>query len=365
MKLLHLADLHIGKRVNEFSMIEDQRYILEQVYSIIKREGTHGVILAGDVYDKSIPSAEAVRLLDEILATFIELNQKVFMISGNHDSAERLAFGSGILSKSNLFISPVYDGKIQSVDISNEVRIHMLPFVKPQMVRPFFPDEVIQDYTDAVGVALSGCDTKVKHNVLVAHQFVTGATTSESEELSIGGLDNVSADVFKDFDYVALGHMHGPQRVSRDSVRYAGSPLKYSFSEVKHKKSVTLLEIEDEIEISTIELIPRLDMKIIKGSFEEVMASRCDDYTKVVLTDKEEGINVLASLRTHYPNIMALSYDNLRTRTISDIGITTSVEDKSPLDLFGELYEKQNGEELSVEQTEYLSSIIDEMWGDK
>lgn len=364
MKLLHLADLHIGKRVNDFSMIDDQRYVMEQVYEMIKNEDTEGVILAGDVYDKSIPSAEAVKLLDEILAKFIDLGQDVFMISGNHDSAERLAFGAGILSKSKLYISPVYDGQVHAIDISNEVRIHLLPFIKPQMVRPHFPGEEIKDYTDAVKLALSECNTQAKHNILVAHQFVTGASTSDSEELSVGGLDNVSADVFKEFEYVALGHMHGPQRVSRDSVRYAGSPLKYSFSEAKHKKSVTLLEIEEDIQIRTIELVPRYDMKIIKGRLEDIMQSKCQDYVKVVLTDKEEGINVLSTLRVNYPNIMALSYDNLRTQTNSQVGITTSVEDKTPLELFGELYEKQNGEPLDVKQTEYLEIIVEEMWGD-
>ena len=244
MKFVHLSDLHIGKRVNGFSMLEDQKYILDSITEIIKTECPDAVFIAGDVYDKSVPPAEAVQLFDDFLVTLAQLNPKIFVISGNHDSAERIAFGGRLMESDGVYMSPVYNGRVIPVEINDKygpVRIYMLPFIKPAHVRAAFPDEEIYSYTDAVRTAIDkmNIDTTVR-NILITHQFVTGASKCDSEDITVGGTDNVDAYVFEPFDYTALGHIHGPQNAGSDSIRYCGTPLKYSFSECGHKKSVTV-----------------------------------------------------------------------------------------------------------------------------
>ena len=269
MKLIHLSDLHIGKRVNEFSMIEDQKYILNQILEIIREEEPDAVLIAGDIYDKSVPSAEAVEVFDDFLVSLAEAELPVFLISGNHDSAERLSFGGRILEKSRIHVSPVYHGETAPVTLRDSwgpVRVFLLPFVKPSQVRAFFPDREIETYTDAVAAAVESMDVDEKErNVLITHQFVTGSVRCESEELSVGGTDNVDAGVFEAFDYVALGHLHGPQSAGKETVRYCGSPLKYSFSEVRHQKSVTVLELREkgQVTVKTRPLTPRRDLETI------------------------------------------------------------------------------------------------------
>lgn len=262
MKLIHLSDLHLGKRVNDFSMLEDQQYILAEILQIIDREKPDGVLIAGDVYDKSVPSAEAVALLDDFLVRLSKRELRIFVISGNHDSPERMAFGGRLMERSGVHLAPVYDGRVEPVVLTDEygpVKLYLLPFVKPSHVRRCFPEREIATYTDAVAAAVEamGVDTAVR-NVLVTHQFVTGAARCDSEELSVGGTDNVDASVFDPFDYVALGHIHGPQQVGRETVRYCGTPLKYSFSEAGHKKSVTVVELgaKGSVTIRTIPLKP-------------------------------------------------------------------------------------------------------------
>ena len=240
MKFIHLSDLHLGKRVNEFSMLEDQQYILTEILHIIDTEKPDGVLIAGDVYDKSVPSAEAVALLDDFLVRMSKRSLRIFLISGNHDSPERMAFGGRLMESSGVYLAPVYDGKVTPITLIDEygpVKVYLLPFVKPAHVRRCFPEQEISTYTDALCVAIEAMNVDpVERNVLVTHQFVTGATRCDSEELSVGGTDNVDVSVFESFDYVALGHIHGPQQVSRETVRYCGTPLKYSFSEAGHEK---------------------------------------------------------------------------------------------------------------------------------
>lgn len=385
MRLIHLSDLHIGKRVNEFSMLEDQEYILKEILGIIDDEQPDGVIIAGDVYDKSVPSEEAVKLLDSFLTSLAKRKLQVYIISGNHDSAAKLAFASSLIDLSGIHISPVYDsaqiammgdGLVRPYKLEDGkgqmANIYMLPFVKPAMVRAVFPDEAdyIKDYTDACRVAVEHMDVDEKvTNILVAHQFVTGAVRSESEE-NVGGLDNVDVSVFDSFDYVALGHIHGPQKVGRETVRYCGTPLKYSLSEANHTKSVTVVDIPEnkKIEIRTVPLVPMHELREVKGTFDELMDRRnyegtaVDDYLYVVLTDEDDVPDALGKLRTVYPNVMKLGYDNTRTRVTQTIDDGAVLEGKKPIDLFGELYEKQNNQEMSDEQRSFVQNIIDSIW---
>ena len=373
MKLVHLSDLHLGKRVNEFSMLEDQKHILWEILRIIGREKPDGVIIAGDVYDKAVPPAEAVALLDEFLVRLAGMRTEVFIISGNHDSAERIAFGSRLIRESGVHLSPVFSGKIEPCTLTDEygeVQIRMLPFIKPADVRHAFPEEEIADYTDAVRTVIRHMnpDPSVR-NVLVAHQFVTGAARSDSEDVSVGGMDNVDASVFEPFDYVALGHIHGPQRIGRDTVRYCGTPLKYSFSERNHVKSVTVVTLGEKgrTEIRTVPLIPLHDMREIRGTYEELTLRKnwegtaTDDYLHVILTDENDVPDAMARLRVIYPNIMKVDYDNQRTRTASLTGLAEETERKSEMELFEEFYAGQNGQPLSGEQRSFAEALLEKL----
>ena len=376
MRFIHLSDLHIGKRVNEFSMIEDQKYILNQVLETIDEVKPDAVIIAGDVYDKSMPSEEAVRLLNEFICELAKKDAKTFIISGNHDSAERLAFASDLISNSGIYISPVYNGEIAKYTLSDEygeVDIYLLPFVKPGNVRRYYPDVEIESYTDAIACIIDNLNLdKTKRNVIVAHQFVTGANRSESEDISVGGTDNVDVRVFDDFDYVALGHIHGAQKMTRETVRYSGTPLKYSFSEANHHKSITIVDMyeKDNVEISTKDFVPLHDMRIIKGTYNEIThranyeKTNTNDYIQVILTDEEDVADAISRLRTIYPNIMQLKYDNKRTRENIEVGSANDIENKRPIELFDELYLKQNNQNMSDEQREYVSKLIEAIWED-
>ena len=375
MKLIHLSDLHLGKRVNEFSMIEDQSYILREIIRIIDEENPDGVIIAGDIYDKSIPSEEAVSLWDDFLNMLATRKLEVYVISGNHDSAVRVSEMHRIVDAAGIHLSPAYDGNISCHTFSDkygDVNIYLLPFIKPANVRAVFPDEKIESYTDAVRVALEkgAALDDARRNVLVAHQFVTGASRCESEEITIGGLDNVDASVFDGFDYVALGHIHGPQYVSKENIRYCGTPLKYSFSEKDHHKAVTAIELRDkgDCEIRKIELKPMRDLRQIKGTYDEVTDKRnydgtdTNDYVHIVLTDEEDIPDAIGKLRVIYPNLMKLSYDNARTKENRVIEGSAEIEKKSPIDLFEEFYELQNNQEMSDEQRELVQELIENIW---
>jgi exonuclease SbcD len=375
MKFIHLSDLHLGKRVNEFSMLEDQRYILTEIIQIIDREQPEAVLIAGDVYDKSVPSAEAVELFDDFLVNLSERVRKVFVISGNHDSPERMAFGGRLMKESGVCLAPVYHGQVLPVVMEDDfgpVYFYMLPFVKPVHVRRYFPEREISSYTEALDTAVQAMkvDTSVR-NVLITHQFVTGAARCDSEELSVGGSDNVDAAVFDSFDYVALGHIHGPQQVGRETVRYCGTPLKYSFSESGHKKSVTVVELGEKgrTEVRTVPLVPLHDMREIRGNYEELTSRSFyegttypQDYLQVVLTDEEDIPHVMDKLRVIYPNLMKLKYDNRRTRSGLHLQEAEAAENRSPLDLLEEFYEKQNGSPMSEEQRAFAGKMMEHIW---
>lgn len=374
MKLIHLSDLHLGKRVNDVSMIDDQKYILDQIVCIIKEEAPEAVLIAGDVYDKAVPSAEAVELLDSFLWSLSRLGCQVFISSGNHDSAERLAFGGRLMEGTGIHLSPVYNGAITSFTLKDpygDVVIRMLPFVKPAHVRRFFPEETIESYTDAIRVAIAGMDVDTNtRNVLLTHQFVTGSVRCESEEISVGGSDNVDAAVFDGFDYVALGHIHGPQNIISNKIRYCGTPLKYSFSEANHHKSITVVEMgaKGDVQVRTIPLTPLHDLRELKGTYRYLTArdtyfgTATDDYLHIILTDEEDVPEAVGRLRAVYPNLMKLSYDNARTRSTAVIDTVENIRRKSPLDLFCELYELQNNQPMSDTQKTYTQELIETIW---
>ena len=375
MKIIHLADLHIGKRVNEFSMIDDQKYILNQILEIIDKEKPDAVIIAGDVYDKQVPSIEAVELLDSFISDISKRKTTTFIISGNHDSAERLAFGSSLMAMGKIYISPVYNGKISKYTLKNDfgsANFYLLPFVKPNHVKRFFPDEKIESYTDAIRVVVDNLKLDTSEiNILIAHQFVTGASRTESEEISVGGLDNVDASVFEDFDYVALGHIHRPQKIGTERIRYCGTPLKYSFSEVNDTKSVSIIEInsKEDFNLRTIPLIPKRDMRKIRGTYEELTTknsyenTNTDDYIHVTLTDEFNVADAIQKLRVIYKNIMKLEYDNIRTRESRKTNLDDMViENKNPLEIFSEFYKLQNNKEMNDEQKEIIKKIMEEVW---
>ena len=369
MKFIHLSDLHIGKRVNEISMLDDQQHILLEILRIIDAQQPDAVLIAGDVYDKTVPAAEAVSLLDDFLRRLSQRHIPALIISGNHDSPERLAFGSSLMQGAGVHVSPVYDGTVAPVTLNDghgPVNFYLLPFLKPIHVRRFYPEAAIESYTDACRTAIENMHVDyTARNVLVTHQFVTGAATCESEEISVGGSDNVDASVFDGFDYVALGHIHGPQNILSSRIRYCGTPLKYSFSEEKHEKSVTLVNLgaKGELDVQILPLAPRRDMRRIRGSFAEVMQGPASlDYLHVVLTDEQDVPEAMGRLREIYPNIMKLSYDNTRTRMRQSIDGAQEVQRKSPLELFEELYQQQNNQPMSGQQRAFMREMIESIW---
>ena len=375
MKLFHLSDLHIGKRVNEFSMIEDQKYILKRILDLAEEEKPDGIILAGDIYDKQIPSAEAVQVFDEFITRLAGRAIPVFIISGNHDSAERLAFGGRLLNSRGIYLSPVYDGSVTKIPLKDQygtVWIHLLPFIRPSTVRHVFENEadLVTDVQTAAETVIRHMEIDLKdRNILVAHQFVTGASRCESEDVPVGGLDNIDAAVFTPFDYTALGHIHSPQNVGTDRVRYCGTPLKYSFSEVDQEKSITVVELEKKgtVRTSLLPLKPLRDMRKLRGTYLELTDRSFyrdmnrEDYIQVTLTDEDDVPDGLQKLRVIYPNIMQLLYDNQRTKTTQEVDAAQAVEKKTEIELFYEFYELQNNQPMTKQQKDFAEQLIREI----
>lgn len=375
MKLFHLSDLHIGKRVNEFSMIEDQKYILKRILDLAEEEKPDGIILAGDIYDKQIPSAEAVQVFDEFITRLAGRAIPVFIISGNHDSAERLAFGGRLLNSRGIYLSPVYDGSVTKIPLKDQygtVWIHLLPFIRPSTVRHVFENEadLVTDVQTAAETVIRHMEIDLKdRNILVAHQFVTGASRCESEDVQVGGLDNIDAAVFTPFDYTALGHIHSPQNVGTDRVRYCGTPLKYSFSEVDQEKSITVVELEKKgtVRTSLLPLKPLRDMRKLRGTYLELTDRSFyrdmnrEDYIQVTLTDEDDVPDGLQKLRVIYPNIMQLLYDNQRTKTTQKVDAAQTVEKKTEMELFYEFYELQNNQPMTKQQKDFAEQLIREI----
>lgn len=365
MKFIHLGDLHLGKRVNEISMIDDQKYILDKIIQIVNENDVKAVIIAGDVYDRQIPPQEAVCLLDDFLTKLNELNVKCFIISGNHDSDERLAFGVNIFEKSGVYVSPVYDSKLKTVAIDDEygkIDFVLMPFLRPAQVRRYY--ENVENETDAVKTVLENTQINNNRKVLIAHQFVTyrgeKPEQCDSEVLSVGTLGGIDVDLIKDFNYVALGHIHGAQKIGYDYVRYSGSPLKYSFSEVNHKKSVPIIELDADgkADIQLIPLKPKRDMRKIKGSLAEILSpkqgEKTDDYMHITLTD-DAVMDAMSKVRSVYPNTMQVEFENSQTKQL-DIPVFISKNQLDLPKLFADFFDAQNGQELSGEMIDFLKN---------
>lgn len=377
MRLMHLGDLHIGKVLLEQSLLEDQEYMLNQICSIIKERKVDAVLIAGDIYDKSIPNIDAVNLLNDFFSRLVfELKVKVFVISGNHDSKDRLNFGSKLFEKEGVYIETQYNGNLRKVvldDMGNNINIYMLPYIKPIEVRHVFDNDV-SDYNEAIKVILDNEEiNKDEVNILMCHQFVTYKgdvpETCESENISVGTIDNVDASLFFDFDYVALGHIHGPQRIGKDTIRYCGTMLKYSFSEVNHKKSLVIIDIDGKnLNYELVNLVPLRDLREIKGPIEELIkkenyeGTNTDDYIKAIITDEEPGYEPLARIRTVYPNTLKLEVRNSKTNMNNvELERIEKLKEKSVLELFNDFYFYQNSVFMGEKEEKIIKDIIDDI----
>lgn len=372
MKLIHLSDIHLGKRISEISMLDDQKFILNQIINLIKQKNADAVVIAGDIYDRPVPPPEAVNLLDEFLTNLCDINVKCLMISGNHDSNERLAFGEKLLEKSGVYMSPVFDSKIKTVTLNDEygqIDFVLLPFLRPAQVKRYYEDISSLNESDAVKLVLENTPKREGvRRVLVAHHFVTAfgdkPEQCDSEVLSVGTLGGIDVDIIKDFNYVALGHIHKPQKIGYEHVRYAGSPLKFSFSEVNHKKSVPFVEIDADgnVNIQLIPLKPKRDMRKIKGSLQEILSpdkdEKTDDYMHITLTD-DAVLDAMQKVKSVYPNTMSLEFENAQTKAL-DIPVFNNSQKNDIQSLFAEFFEKQNGQELSEQMKQYLHEAMGE-----
>lgn len=372
MKLLHLGDLHFGKRIQNLSLIEDQKYILKVILNIITEQKIDGVMLAGDIYDKSIPSEEAVALFDDFLVSLASRKIPVFIISGNHDSVERLSFADRLMEVSEIYISHEYDGSVKKVTLKDDcgpINFYLLPFIKPVHVKKYF-DEEIKTYTEAMNLVIDKLDVdENERNIMISHQFVTGASLDGSEdELSVGGLDNVDAWVYEKFDYTALGHIHRPQKI-KENIRYSGSPIKFSFDEESQNKSVTIVDIKEKgnITIETLPLKALRDFITLKGTFNELLENETlhnsKDFIHIVLTDEEDVPNAFSTLCKKYPNLLSLNYDNKRVRNTNVVDGANVDLNLGPVQLFSQFYKLRNDMELNEEQDAYIKSLIESIWG--
>ncbi len=379
MKFFHISDLHIGKKLREMDITKDQEHILNEIVKKADEHKPDAVFIAGDLYDRSVPPANAVNLFDDFITKLEIRNVKLFIISGNHDSPDRLQFAKDILEKNDIYIAGSFNGKVQKEVVKDEygnVNIYMLPFIKPSIVSSFYKEETIDSYEKAFRTVVSSEDINLsERNILISHQFVTNAgrepETSESEAIRIGGLDNIDVSAFDSFDYVALGHIHRPQKVGRETVRYCGTPLKYSFSECNHKKSVTMVEIKEKenITITKLPLNPLKDMKIFKDTLENLInnteyTKHSDDYIYAIITDEKDLFDPIGQLRSVYKNILLLEIENTKSQYLDhEVGYSSDVKEKDPLDLFKEFYYIQNNEDMSEVQEKIILEIIGELGG--
>ena len=376
MKILHLGDIHIGKSVNEFSMIEDQRYILEKIVEMAELHNVDAVLIAGDVYDRSVPSEEAVKLLEWFLTELSSMSITVFMFSGNHDSDERLQFGSKLLRANNVYIEGRYDGKVECVKLEDEhgtFNVWLLPYVKASRVAHFYPDADTSTYDAAFRAALAACDmNEAERNVILVHQFVTGRSEdpilagSESTMVSVGTVEKIGYDCFDQFDYVAMGHIHGCQAVGRETCRYAGSPLKYSLNqrEIQSQKTVPLVSFgkKGDVKVELLPLVPRREVRHLRGMLKDILANAVDvdDYIYVTLTDESVQFDAMVRLQEVYPNVMKLDYDNKATRAVQEENDFGDTEGKSFEELMMDFYEWMNGEKPSGMEWNILEEVAKE-----
>ncbi len=369
MKFLHLADLHLGKQFNDVSLLEDQEVILQQIVDIAESEAVDGVLIAGDVYQRSTPQAEAMALFDRFISRLAADGRKVFIISGNHDSALRISYFGSLIRQAGVYVTQAFDGQLQHVELQDAdgpLVVWMMPFLRPAQVKRHLPEEKIASYQDAIAAILRNTVVDAsKRNVLLCHQFIAGSEISDSEEHSVGGLDQIDASLFDAFDYVALGHIHKPQRVLRETVRYAGSPLKYSFSEASHKKSVPVVELMEKgaVQVKKLPLYPRRDVRLVEGTLDEIVRMPySEDYVWVTIHDELPPPDARVTASVTFPNMMKFSIVNSRTKCDVDVLATERMENKTVAELFCDFYRLQNNDQLPGEEhMKVLNKIIKEM----
>lgn len=376
MRIAHISDLHLGKSLHNFSLIEDQEFILDQIVKNCAEKKVDVLLVAGDIYDKNVASEAGIKVLRKFLNQLVEAKIKVLLISGNHDSAERLTFGGEFMTEKGIYFSKVYDGVIEPVIFQDEfgpVNFYLLPFVKPSTVQHFFADEKIESYDDAIRCAIKHMNVNTsERNIIIAHQNILNAERCESEENIIGGLDAVSAKVFEDFDYTALGHIHKPQIICNDVV-FCGTPLKYSTSELKHEKSMPVITLGEKgkKDYEFIPLKPLRDLRQITGTYDEIkrMAksdpNNKEDFIDVILTNENDVLDAISTLREDYPNIIKLTYDNKATRAAQTVENIGSVNELNPLEMFEKFYESRRGTKMGSQEKEYIQSLIEKIWGEE
>ena len=377
MKCMHLSDLHLGKRLIEVSMLEDQAHILDQIVAIAAEERPQAVLIAGDVYDRSNPPVEAMTLFADFLSRLAALGCTVLVISGNHDSDERVAYLAGLVRRSGVCISPVYDGHIEPVrlrDEYGEVLFWLMPFIHPEVARGFFPDETIACANDAARLVIGEMDVDTgARNVILSHQFISGSVFDSQEQKVVGTLDNVDPALYNAFDYVALGHIHGAQNIGRDdgTMRYCGTPLKYSRREAADVKSVTIVELgpKGDVRTATRALTPLREVRVKRGPFDQLTAEgpakgEEDDYYFITLTDEDDVPSAAARLRERFGRVLAVDYDNARTRSDAPLDVgAPECEDKDAMTLLDELFRMINGREMEDEARAFADRVIREMEG--
>lgn len=382
MKFAHISDLHLGIDLNSFSLQEDQKFILDEILKIAEEEKIDGIFIAGDIFDRAIAPVEAINTFVDFLTRLQEKNIKVFAISGNHDSAERLAPGRNFMTERGIYFSAVYEGSVNCITLNDEfgeVNVYLMPFIRPGLVKHFAElkgeevDFEKNPWNQAVDYVIEGMNLDVKkRNVLVAHQNIINAEPSDSETVIYGGLDGVSASLFADFDYTALGHIHKPQNLA-ENVRYCGTPLKYSLSEKDQRKSVTIVELgkKGEVKVSERELRPLRDLRLIEGTFAEIAEDfkttklNKNDFVSVVLRDEVEIPEIMTKLRNMYPNTFGFKYENSRTKNSKDVNELAAAARQSPLENFEKFYEYRSGLPLTDEERRIVSDLINEIWGDE
>lgn len=373
MKIMHLADLHIGKRVNGFSMVEDQRYALEQILKLIEKERVECLLIAGDVYDTSVPSSESMTIFDGFLTSLNKLQVKVIIISGNHDSQERLSFARRLISNQSIYISGPYEDEVEKITLQDEygpINFYLLPFIKPIQMKKYKEDLDLSDFQGALSYVISNINPdKSERNIILSHQFIVGAQTSESEELYIGGLEAISYDLYDDFDYVAMGHIHKKQSFRNGKIRYPGSLLKYSKSESNYNKTITIIDFKDKdnIDILEHEISYLRDMRKVEGFFNDIIESAIseedrEDYIHITLYDEDEILDGMNRLRELYPNIMTFTYYNSRTNAV-DIEYEQRQVSKDPFELFKDFYELRNNKQLDDRKSKIIQEVINDVWG--
>ena len=376
MILAHISDLHLGKSLHNFSLIEDQDYILDQIAGILVGKKVDVLIIAGDVYDKNVAPEAGIRVLRKFLGRLVEAKIKVMIISGNHDSAERLTFGGEFMTEKGIYFSKVYDGMIEPITFTDSfgpVNFYLLPFIKPSTVQHYFEDEEIDSWDAAVRCAVEHMNINTsERNIIIAHQNIMSAERCESEEIYIGGQDAVSDEIFKDFDYTALGHIHRQQKIGKYNVMFSGTPLKYSTSEFDHKKVMPLISLGEKgrVDIDLIDLLPKRDLRKITGRLDDIMSMAAkdpnnhEDFIDITLTDENEVMDAIPTLRSVYPNVLKISYENMATRAAEEIEKLGKLDKQNPQEIFEKFFNSRRGREMTAEEKEYMNSLIEKIWGE-